>query len=281
MKWRGQMIVTTKKKPSVAQVVRAREVARRCAAPYVERRKDSLSRMRRQAQVEWIYQVALDREEITGPSGLPLIVHPGRFYLKRDSGMTHPYVRALRPLGTPEVPWVLDLTLGLAGDALHAAWALDAKVVGLEGSAPLSCLLEAGLRHMSMRRRGFARPASRVEVHHSDALSYLSALPEGAAPVVALDPMFETPLAAPPDYALFREFALDTPLSAELLHEACRVAARRVVLKIPGASAPPPLPTPSPGWNRRVRGRAVDYLIVEKELTDPEYEAPDLGHQRP
>jgi hypothetical protein len=89
--------------------------------------------------------------------------------------------------------------------------------------------------------------------------------------------MFDSPLGAHQSFTVVRRFADPRPLSSELLAEAQRVARRRLVLKIPGGAPVPKLSPPLPGWNRRVRGGAVDYIVSEKEIARPEWDEPDRG----
>ena len=269
-----RLLVTTTPDPPAALVARARAVAVRCGAKYVVRR-GSVARMCRDTGHDVAYVVRRTREELRA-ADVSLHVHPGLFYLKREAGATHPLIRALAPaLGAP-VATVVDATLGLAGDALFVATQLAVDVLGIEASPVLASLLEEGLPRLAAEDGAWSAGAARVTLRHGDALDVLRTLPDGAADVVYLDPMFETPLGAQAGFDLLRLFAEDAALSPELLREAWRVAARRVVLKVAGTVTPPGF-SAGPGWNRRVRGQAVDYLVLEGELTDPEYEAPTLG----
>ncbi|TNF23502.1 MAG: hypothetical protein EP329_27420, partial [Deltaproteobacteria bacterium] len=183
---------------------------------------------------------------------------------------------ALAPAAGAPLTRIVDATLGLAGDALFAATQLGVEVLGIEASPVLAALLEEGLPRLAGDGGAWAAGARRITLRHGEAVDVLRGLPDDAVDAVYLDPMFETPLGAQAGFDLLRAFAADAPPTQELLAEAWRVAARRVVLKVPGTAAPPGF-SAGPGWNRRVRGQAVDYLVIEGELADPEYEAPDLG----
>lgn len=273
------LVVTTTPSPPEALVARARAVAARCGARYVARRHDSATRLGRRAGAALVYVVSREREEVRrvgGGARGALHVHPGLFYLKREAGPGHPLLRALAPAAGRPVERLVDATLGLAGDALFAASALGVEVVGIEASPVLAALLEEGLARLAAEGLGWSAGAARVRLVAGDAAEVLAAMAPGSATAVFLDPMFTTPLGAAPGFDLVRELALDAPLSEALVAAAWRVAARRVVVKVPGASAAPDF-SAGPGWNRRVRGGAVDYLVIEGELAEPEYEAPDLG----
>jgi len=266
------LIVTTTLRPSAALEARAALVAARTGWPLVPRRA-ALARLRQEHGAAVCYVVGSQRDELQSDADA-LFVHPGLFYLKRDTGLSHPLIRSVAPSGGRPPIRVVDATLGLGGDALHLAWALGTSLIGLEASPVIYSLLEEGLARMaSTPLRGFADPASRVHPVLVDALQWLAEQPAGSADVVYLDPMFETPLSAPPGFELFRGFAHAVTLSEELVEAACRVASARVVIKIPGASQVPDFRR----FDGRVRGGAVDYLVVEHELDARGWDAPNPG----
>jgi len=272
---RRPMVVTVRKKASAGLVARGRSVARDLGVPFEERRGLSLSRLRRECGAELLYVLKDGRDEVTDGDE-QLFVHPGLFYLKVLDGVDHPLVRAVSPAQGQAVSRIVDATMGLASDALHMACVLEAEVVGIEVSPVLGALLEEGLARLASGGK-WAGGASRVELRKGGAVDHLSAMGDGAADVVYLDPMFEAPRGRTPAYGLFRSLAIKDALSPELVAQAVRVAARRVVLKVPGGAPAPSVEVPAPGWNRRVRGQAVDHLVIEMELDDPVYEAPDFG----
>jgi hypothetical protein len=254
------MVVTTSARPTLEQEQRAQLVAQRLGAPYQPRDR-TVQRMRRELGLELAYIVRRDREEVQDPDH-QLFLHPGMFYLKRKDGLEHPLLRALSPDGSsPDV--VVDATLGMGGDAIHVANLLaPRRLIGLEQSPALYSLLEAGLPRLAAQGRGWSRGAARIEARGGDARHLLAQMEPDSAEAVYLDPMFETPLQSSPGFTLLRRLAVADPLDEALLAVACRVARARVVLKLPG-QALPPVSLPGQPWNRRVRGRAVDYAVIE------------------
>jgi hypothetical protein len=123
---------------------------------------------------------------------------------------------------------VLDGTLGLGGDALVAAHATGAKVVGLESDGLLGAFAQAMMRRLPRHGR---EPGGLVEVIHADHRRYLRSLPDASFDVVLLDPMFRLPGDAGPGFELLRSQAQHAPLEAETLREARRVARRGVLVK--------------------------------------------------
>jgi hypothetical protein len=256
--------VTTAPDPPPWMLQRALAVAARCGAPFLPRDR-GLPRLRALAGLDLAYVVRREREELQSPTHT-LFLHPGLFYLKRKDKLTHPLLRALSPSG--EAPGVVvDATMGQGGDALHVAGVLrPARLIGIEASPALYSLLESGLPRLAAEGRAWSEGASRIELREGDAASHLRALGPESVDVVYLDPMFEAPLrSTEPFDLLLRQVARHAPLDAALLEAAVAAARWRVVLKLPGM-APPPIEAPagSPGWNRRVRGGAVDYAVIDK-----------------
>jgi len=163
-----------------------------------------------------------------------------------QSGCEHPLIRAIGPAAH-----VVDGTLGLAGDALHIAAALCCDVTGIEGSPVIYSLLEEGLPRLGRHLEA----ANRISIHHGEASERLGQLPPADA--VFLAPMYTHPRAAAPGFELLRRVALHNPFTEALLAAAHRIAPR-VVLKV-DRNAPP-----VPGTTTRLRGRAVDYLVMDQ-----------------
>jgi 16S rRNA (guanine1516-N2)-methyltransferase len=145
--------------------------------------------------------------------------------LRAQKGETDPLVAhaALAPGNS-----VLDATLGLGGDALVAAQATGARVVGLESDPVIAAFTQAALRRLPKHGRG---PGRLVHVIHADHRAWLRAQPTGAFDVVLLDPMFRRAGDAAPLFELLRAYSEHTALAHETLREAQRVARRGVLVK--------------------------------------------------
>lgn len=126
---------------------------------------------------------------------------------------------------------VLDLTLGLGGDALVAAQTTQAPVVGLESSAVLAACAMASLPRVVRTGAPAGRAGALIEVVLTGHQQWLAQAPSRSFDVVLLDPMFRAPSAAAPAFDLIRAFAVHAPLTAQTLLEARRVAARCVLVK--------------------------------------------------
>jgi len=123
---------------------------------------------------------------------------------------------------------VLDATLGLAQDALVAAEATQAAVVGFEASPVLAAFAVAALRRLPPEA---SEAAARIEVRCADHRVALRELPSRSFDVVLLDPMFRDAQESNPLFDLLRRHGEHAPLEAETLREARRVARRGVLVK--------------------------------------------------
>jgi 16S rRNA (guanine1516-N2)-methyltransferase len=270
-----RLVVTTSRKPSSTQRERARELASRFGAALCPR-DAPIETLVEAAGADGAYVVGRGQETVRlGTENLH--IHPGMLYLKQKDGMGHPLMRAVAPEDGAPVRRIIDCTLGAASDALHIARMLpDVQIVGAEVSVVLHALLEEGLPRLASDT---ARPwgsAARIEAHCVDARTMLEGMEDDSADVVFLDPMFRRPRGGSGGFGVLRKLAVEDVPDDALLAQAHRVARRRVVAKISGALPVPFWAPPSPGWNRRVRGGAVDYLVCERELAEPEWDLPDL-----
>jgi hypothetical protein len=123
---------------------------------------------------------------------------------------------------------VLDATLGLGNDALLAAQATGAKVVGLEVDGLLGAFVQAALTRLPAHGR---EPGRLVQVVKADHREWLARQPARSFDVVLLDPMFRKAGGAGPLFELLRAHASHQPLDPKTLDEARRVARRGVLVK--------------------------------------------------
>jgi len=242
-----QIAVTTGYNPSDADRARARELSERFAAPLVQRR--AFHALFLAAGATHLYVVGRAHEEVRAPEGA-CFVQEGLLATKLDEGSRHPFMRALGPCAS-----IVDCTLGLANDALHAAVFLRCSVLGVEGSPVIHALLEEGLPRLGASYAG----GRQIQLHHGDAIDVLRGLGDRSHDVVFLDPMMSRPRKSAPSFAVLRAFAVNESPSAELLRQAARVARARVVVKLGKGD---PLPVDSPlAFSRQERGVHVTYWV--------------------
>lgn len=246
------MFITTTVDPSTRVLNRARVVARRCRANFVQR-TTSIPDLLQEQGAELAYVAGRARDELRTADDV-LFVHPGMLTLKRANGRDHPFIRALCHYG-PCVS-IVDATMGLAADALHAAAILDAEVRGIEASPVVYSLLEEGLARLCAGSGPDASAAARLSVEHGDALERLAAMPEASTDVVIVDPMFDSPRPAAPGFALLRQVAHEASDADALIEAGRRVARSHVVLKYPKRST-------YPTCDACVDGKALRYLVYD------------------
>ncbi len=271
-----RLVVTTSRKPTSAQLERVDTLTRRLGG--VARRRDrAVDVLVSDESADGAYLILRTHEEVRVAAGSTHI-HPGMIYLKQKNGRGHPLLRAVAPHGGAPVRALVDCTLGAASDAIHLAHILpDLTITGAESSPVLYALLEEGLPRLAGESgRMWASAAARIDARHIDARQLLAAMPPDSVDVVFLDPMFRRAGKGSGGFSVVQALANHEPVDDAWLADAHRVARRRVVLKIDGAQPVPFTAPPSPGWNRRVRGGAVDYLVCERELPHPEWDTPTL-----
>jgi hypothetical protein len=214
---------------------------------------------------EAAYVVGHDHNAIVDRDGSEAFVQPGLLRTKLHDGVSHPFLRALH--GPGRVRRVIDLTAGLGGDALHAAAGLDddGEVLACEGSVVLHALLEEGFARLG-RDPEWGPIARRVRLveRATDHLALLRTLDDGAFDAAILDPMMRRPLRATPSFLAVRTFGLQEPPSDAVVMEARRVA-RRVVLKLGQAQAPP-VSLVSHGFSETMLGVRVVYHVASDPM---------------
>jgi hypothetical protein len=140
----------------------------------------------------------------------------------------------------------LDLTLGLATDALVAAWTVGeaGRVIGVERSPLLGALVREGLsvlaeaqvpvvKNACKQRAWMAlrQAASRIAVIWAEHGAYLAEQAADAVDVVYFDPMFRHTRKQSSAIRPLYDWAELSELQEEAVRQACRVARRRVVMK--------------------------------------------------
>jgi 16S rRNA G966 N2-methylase RsmD len=128
---------------------------------------------------------------------------------------------------------LLDCTLGLGSDAIVASYVLgkEGVVVGLESSPIVAAIVRHGMQTYRKAAREVLDAMRRVVVQNDDHRRLLEVLPDNKYDVVYFDPMFRLPQMKSSGINAFRPLADHRPLTPEIISQAMRVAARRVVVK--------------------------------------------------
>lgn len=227
--------ITTSVKGGAGLAAAAGELARKWRVPFYPRAGKSFAQLKEELELEAL--LVLDR------NGRLLSEDP---VLEWHPSMAVPRLRALsegkednflKAAGLAPGDRVLDCTLGLAADALIAAWAVgnEGLVQGLEASPAIAAVTEWGLLRRSARfnykKAPVDRLAARIRVAQAAALDFLRGQPEGSWDLVYFDPMFQASQTRSSAMNSLRFLACYERVDQETIREALRVCRRRVVLK--------------------------------------------------
>jgi hypothetical protein len=227
------VIVTTSRRPTPELLARAQELAGWLATPLVPREGSVAGHCVRHG-VRGAVVVAPERVTYYEPErGLEYFYHPGMAKLRLHNhrrGDPDPMLRAMDVHPGDEV---LDCTLGRATDAILSSWAVGeaGRVLGLEVSPLLAALTRDGIAHYTDPARELTATLRRIECRCADYRVYLPDCADRSWDVVYFDPVFHEPVVESQAMAPLRLLADPSPLPAEALAEAGRVARRRVVIK--------------------------------------------------
>lgn len=132
----------------------------------------------------------------------------------------------------------LDCTLGLASDALTAAYVVGetGRVTGVEKSLPIYILLREGMEFYAEQAEQDTEMRTVIErlhpnIHHSDNLTFLRSCGDKICDVLYFDFMFRRPVHKSFGIEVIRNHASYDTITDEHLTEAIRVAGERVVVK--------------------------------------------------
>ncbi|KIL39502.1 SAM-dependent methyltransferase [Gordoniibacillus kamchatkensis] len=227
------MIVTTSYEPTAELAREAREAAAALGAAYAPRGRSSLSQLLAKHGESELLLVAKGGLQLIRGGEPPLFFHPSMamIRLKRlQRGESDPLLAASR-LAPGDT--VLDCTAGLAADAIVFAYGAgeSGSVTALESEPVIALLVASGLASYELGDADLTAALRRVRVLRTDHLAYLREQPARSVDVVYFDPMFRRPIEASASLSPLRELANASPLAAEAIAEARRVARKTIVLK--------------------------------------------------
>lgn len=266
-------VVTTSRRPSEAEELRARRVAKELGAPFLPREESSVAGVLQHARkLGW----SCDGVLVAGKEALQLFTEAGTFRYHPGMG-----VNRIRQLIKGRSDWmveamdlrpgdsVLDATLGLGSDLLVASFIVgeEGRAVGLESQPLLAFMVREGMRTYAHERAEVTRALRRIEVVCTPYQRYLASAPSGAFDVVYFDPMFTEPVLESQHMVPIRHLANPEPLSEASFREALRVAKRRVVVKDRSGG-----PYVRSGWFDAVMGSPkskIAYCVAELSADDP------------
>ncbi|WP_191561045.1 class I SAM-dependent methyltransferase [Metabacillus idriensis] len=227
------MIVTTAGRTNLMMIKMAEMIAFDLKAEYKPRKKKSVNAMKEayHSDVLVVGQNRLELHELNTPN--PFFFHPNSamFRLKRvQKGESDPLLAAA---DLKKGDRFLDCTLGLGSDSIIASFAVGEKgiVTAAEARKLVAYLVKTGLNKWETGISEFDESMRRINVTHINHLDYLKSLNTNAFDIVYFDPMFDEEIEESNGIEQLRTLSFDQPLTDEVIREAKRVAAKRVVLK--------------------------------------------------
>ncbi|WP_025117088.1 class I SAM-dependent methyltransferase [Lysinibacillus fusiformis] len=226
-------IVTTAGRPDDESMALAAFACQTLGATFEPRKKRSVRKMSQSFQANIIVAGKNRYDYYAFGAEEPFFFHPNSaaFRLKRIArGEAEPFLEAAQlQLGDT----VLDCTLGLAADAMLAAYIVgeEGRIVGLEANPNVAFIVGQGMQTYDTTELPLTACMRQIEVVQSEAVRYLKTLPANAFDVVYMDPMFEEVIEESNNFEALRLAGEHVTLTDEWVQEAKRVAKKRVVLK--------------------------------------------------
>ncbi|WP_456341559.1 class I SAM-dependent methyltransferase [Thermovibrio sp.] len=229
-----EVVITTDRRPTPEMIKEARELSERLGAPLVKRRHRTIASIMR----EFGRPVLVVGKDLNFTlhtlKGQKLFFHPGLFKVRLVNYLSTGRESMVEAMALKEGETVLDCNLGLAQDALMAAFVSKMPVVGLEKEPVIYEIVKRGLE--TFKPKGKLKVAEfaykLVKPTLADNYQFLKSQPDKSYDIVYFSPMFVKPKWKDGVMMPFREVAPKDFVSPEVLKEAERVARKRVVIKV-------------------------------------------------
>lgn len=226
------MIVTTSSRANSMIIQKAKEIAAEVGGQFQLRGRDSIQDIQTHFNSEVIVVGKTRTELFLSESNEPIFFHPNSamFRIKRLLNGGHdPLVDACV---LTEGMTFLDCTLGLASDSIVASFAIgrSGAITGVEGNRTTAYLVQAGLKTWDSGIPEMNQAMNAIEVIWSNSYEYLKTCKDQSFDVIYFDPMFEETIESSGIKGL-KQLALYDDVTKEMIHEAKRIARKRIVLK--------------------------------------------------
>ncbi|MBH0167913.1 MAG: class I SAM-dependent methyltransferase [Bacillota bacterium] len=226
------MIITTAGKNATRLRNKAKEVAVSIDGTFVDRESHSISSMI-STYNDHVLMIGVDKISYhPKDESTPFFFHPNSsmFRVKQIlRGEKDAFIEATQLKAGMKI---LDCTLGLASDAIVASLVAgrSGAVVGVESSRAISFVVKSGLQVWESNSEEMNEAMRRIEVVHENHYNFLKKQHDNSFDVVYFDPMFESTISSPGIQGL-KSSADYSILTEATIHEAKRVASKRVVMK--------------------------------------------------
>lgn len=226
-------IVTTAQKASLQEQEKARLAADLLGIPYVNRRRDSLSKIKAAHNEADILIMSQDGPTLyTGEK----VMH--KFHLSMAQLRIIAYDRGdvehlLVAIGDEPVESFLDCTSGLCSDSLMVSYGHPEiqRFIALEGNPLLAYISNYGCRHFVHESQSVTNALRRIQLCAMRYEQFLKNAKDKTFDIVYFDPMFEVPVKESPQFLALRGHIVESSLTQAMLEEAKRVARRKVIVK--------------------------------------------------
>lgn len=229
-----EVVVTTDRKPTPEMVREAERLSEKLEAPLVKRRHNTVNAIKKR----FGKNVLVVNRDLTFTlhtlKGQKLFFHPGLFKIRLLNYLAGGKEAMVEAMDLKEGDTVLDSNLGLAQDALMAAFVSKREVIGVEKDPVIYEIVKRGLE--KYKPKGKLKVADfafkLIKPVLEDNYEFLKSQPDKSYDIVYFSPMFVKPKWHCSVMSPFREVAVKDFVSPETLKEAERVARKRVVIKV-------------------------------------------------
>jgi hypothetical protein len=229
-----EVVTTTDKKPTPEMIEDAEKLAKKFNTIHIHRRHNTINQIKKR----YNRNVLVVNRDLTLTlhtlKGQKLFFHPGLFKIRLLNYIATGNEAMIKAMNLKRGDTVLDCNLGLAQDALLAAFVSQNTIVGVEKDPVIFEIVKRGLeRYKPEGKLKIAQNAfKRIKPVCADNAEFLKMQPDKSYDIVYFSPMFIKPKWHCDVMSPFREVAVKDFVSPETLKEAERVARKRVVIKI-------------------------------------------------
>lgn len=231
------LAATTAKKPTSEMEERARDAAIELGVEYWPRRNVTVTRVFQECGADRLLVADVDRwllkDRVTK---LAYHFHPNLAMIRGLNVRRGWRDVFLDAIAAQPGDHILDCTVGFAGEAALAAVAVGetGRVVGLESVPELAFVTRQGVGAFPLYPMALREGLRRVEVVTADYRDYLQRCESGSFDVVYFDPFFGERLPGSENsVSPLAVFGNTAAIDVESIHQARRVARRRVIIKTP------------------------------------------------
>jgi hypothetical protein len=232
-----RLAVTTSMKPSETLLEDATQLAAELNVPIFTRRTVTLTRIFEETNAVRLLVVGPDRWTLHDhKANVEYFYHPNMIQVRwqnLDHGDRDLFAEATQLKSGDSI---LDCTVGFAAEAIIASRLVGASglIIGLESVAELAAITRNGVASFKMQSKGIQEAMRRVNIVTADYRDYLPKCATSSIDVVYFDPFFPSRMPGSENsVGPLHHFGNASPLCAQSVTEARRVARRRVIIKHP------------------------------------------------